>query len=349
MWTNTSETSSTKTTFINTFSDITGKGRRDLQNGRVNKTALALIAAALCLLLFGCQEAVVQTFDVALATPSLAPEPITLKDEESAKYGITVLSPFGGTLQEDGTVLAESGERISVLATQEPTAPPIITPTPVPTAPPETPTPTPSPTPTPTPVPTEAPDETATPKPTAKATAKPTAKPTNTPKPTATPSAESWGGDAPVQTPAITAAPTAAPVPTATPVQTSAQSAPNVSGAYSGEDVLLASRVAYFESGRSEEGYRAVACVILNRVESGKWPNSVHDVVYQKSQFSVVGRSDFLTKTIPDSVIGYVNDVLNKGNRLLPTNVMSFRSGTSDHIWGSRTYYGTFGGNDFYS
>lgn len=121
-----------------------------------------------------------------------------------------------------------------------------------------------------------------------------------------------------------------------------------MSGPYSGEDVLLAARVAYFESGKSEGGYRAVVCVILNRVESSKWPGTVSGVVYQKSQFSVIGRTDFLTKTIPDSVIGYANDVLNNGNRLLPANVMSFRSGTTDHVWGTRTYYGTYGGNDFY-
>ncbi len=111
---------------------------------------------------------------------------------------------------------------------------------------------------------------------------------------------------------------------------------------------MLAARVAYFESGKSEDGYRAVVCVILNRVESGKWPGSVYDVVYQKSQFSVVGRSDFLTKTIPDSVIGYANDVLNNGSRLLDSSVMSFRSATTDKTWGTRTYYGTYGGNDFY-
>ena len=112
---------------------------------------------------------------------------------------------------------------------------------------------------------------------------------------------------------------------------------------------MLAARVAYFESGRSEDGYRAVLCVILNRVESGKWPGSVSGVVYQKSQFSVVGRCDFLTKTVPDSVIGCANDVFNNGNRLLPTDVMSFRSGATDKTWGTRTFYGTFGGNDFYS
>ena len=44
----------------------------------------------------------------------------------------------------------------------------------------------------------------------------------------------------------------------------------------------------------------------------------------------------------------YANDVLNNGNRLLPAHVMSFRSATTEKVWGSRTYYGTFGGNDFY-
>ena len=90
-------------------------------------------------------------------------------------------------------------------------------------------------------------------------------------------------------------------------------------------------------------------CVIVNRVESSKWPSSVYDVVYQKSQFTVIGRSDFLTKTIPDSVITYADDVFNLGNRLLPSNVMSFRSENTDKTWGTRTFYGTYGGNDFYS
>jgi len=133
-------------------------------------------------------------------------------------------------------------------------------------------------------------------------------------------------------------------------VQTSSQELPDVSsGAYSAEDILLAARVAYFEAGRTEEGYRAVLCVIVNRVESSKWPSSVYDVVYQKSQFTVIGRSDFLTKTIPDSVITYADDVFNLGNRLLPSNVMSFRSENTDKTWGTRTFYGTYGGNDFYS
>ena len=310
--------------------------------------------------MLGCQSAAVQIMDVTLATPSPAPMTVII-DEDGAKdnaggkiYGMSILSPYKGELQEDGTILTESGEELTVLDIVDPTPTPVpsmlptLPPTPTPTA---TPTPTPTPTAKPTPTPTVTPDEeatakaTSTPKPTAKPTAtpKPTAKPTSTPKPTPTVAPDStFGVD-----PEPTSTPT--PKPTATPVQTSSQEAPDVSGAYSGEDVLLAARVAYFESGKSEEGYRAVVCVILNRVEASKWPDSVYDVVYQKSQFTVIGRSDFLTKTIPDSVIEYANDVLNNGNRLLPSSVMSFKSASTDKTWGSRTYYGTFGGNDFYS
>ncbi len=310
-----------------------------MQKRRVKKAAFALITAAICLLLFGCQSAAVQTLSVALATPSPMPEVVSLGEngEQSEEvYGITVLSPNDWVIQEDGTIVTQDGQPVSVLATNEPTNTPVLTPTPVPTAPPPTPTPMPTPVPTASPTPTEKTQATATPKITAKPTSTP--KPTATPTPTPTATPGSWGGD--------TSVPTATPTPTATPVST--QSAPSVSGSYSGEDVLLAARVAYFESGRTEEGYLAVLCVVLNRVESSRWPDTVYDVVFQKYQFTVVDRSDFLTKTIPDSVIGYANDVFNNGNRILPAYVMSFRSATTEKIWGTRTFYGTYGGNDFY-
>jgi len=315
-----------------------------LQKRRVKTTIFLILAAALASTLIGCEVAAVQVMEIALATPSPMPQVVEIKEGEPIDqpvYGMSVLSPFKGVLQEDGTILTEAGDRLIVMEMVDPTPTIPITPTPVPTAPPPTPTPTPSPTPTATPTPTEEPEPTVKAA-TKTATPKPTAKPTSTPKPTATVAPDTTF----VITPAPTQEPTAPPA--ATPVQTSSQEPPSVSGAYSGEDVLLAARVAYFESGKSEEGYRAVVCVILNRVEASKWPDSVYDVVFQKSQFSVVGRSDFLTKTIPDSVINYANDVLNGGNRLLPSHVMSFRSATTEKVWGTRTYYATYGGNDFY-
>jgi hypothetical protein len=324
-----------------------------LQKRRGKNAVFGCILLMICLGAFGCAEAAnMEPMTLERATPSPAPEVVSIEDgaeasaEPGREYALTVLSPNEGVVQEDGTIRTQNGDVISLLPTAEqpPTPTFFLTPTPVPTAPPPTPTPTPTPIPSPTPTPTKTPSATTKPKTTTTSTPKPTAKTTATPK-----LADAAAPDTTFEiTPAPTAVPTNTPSATNTPVQTSSQAAPSVNGPYSGEDILLAARVAYFESGRSEDGYRAVLCVILNRVESSKWPNNVNDVVYQKSQFTVVGRSDFLTKTIPDSVIGYANDVFNNGNRLLATNVMSFRSGHDDKTWGTRTFVGTYGGNDFY-
>ena len=60
-------------------------------------------------------------------------------------------------------------------------------------------------------------------------------------------------------------------------------------------DVDLIALVVMAEAeGEPEEGKRLVADVILNRVDSGKFPNSVEGVVYQKGQFEAMwnGRVD---------------------------------------------------------
>lgn len=275
---------------------------------------------ALCVGLFGCGQA--ETLEaavlesnmvvVALATPVPTPHVVQLSAETTAVPTAIPVPP----------------ELWTIAPTAEPTF---------------------------TPVPTEAPTEepTATPKATAKIAATP--KPTKTPRPTAKPTAVPTATPLPTEIPTPTPEPTVPPEPTAAPEPTPeppSQSVSVPSGArFSGEEVLLAARVAYFESNKSsEEGLRAVVCVILNRVESSRWPNTLYDVVYQSGQFTVVGGKSFLSTTIPEHVIAYANDVLNNGNRgKIGTNVVSFKADNGDTEWGERTYVGTFGGNAFYS
>ena len=53
------------------------------------------------------------------------------------------------------------------------------------------------------------------------------------------------------------------------------------------EDILLLAHLAMAESeGESEEGQRLVIDSAINRMKSGKYPNTVSDVVYQKYQYS---------------------------------------------------------------
>lgn len=55
------------------------------------------------------------------------------------------------------------------------------------------------------------------------------------------------------------------------------------------EDIRLIALVTMAEAeGESEQGKRLVISTILNRVDSEHFPNTVHDVIYQPSQFSAM-------------------------------------------------------------
>ncbi|MFW6306238.1 MAG: cell wall hydrolase [Bacillota bacterium] len=59
---------------------------------------------------------------------------------------------------------------------------------------------------------------------------------------------------------------------------------------YSDSDVHLLARVIHGESrGEPYEGQVAVGAVVLNRVKSSHFPNTIRDVIYQAKQFSAVG------------------------------------------------------------
>ena len=51
--------------------------------------------------------------------------------------------------------------------------------------------------------------------------------------------------------------------------------------------------------GESYEGQLAVANVILNRLQSGRWGSTMSDVVYAPMQFTVVNKSNFNTYVSP--------------------------------------------------
>lgn len=64
---------------------------------------------------------------------------------------------------------------------------------------------------------------------------------------------------------------------------------PTASDVYNPNDLYWLSRVIFAESGTQPfEGMIGVGNVVLNRVESIRFPDSVYDVIFQKNQFSVV-------------------------------------------------------------
>ena len=53
-------------------------------------------------------------------------------------------------------------------------------------------------------------------------------------------------------------------------------------------------RLVHSEAGNQDVlGKRLVIAVVLNRVESNKFPNTIHDVIYQPEQFAVVRNGSF--------------------------------------------------------
>lgn len=81
--------------------------------------------------------------------------------------------------------------------------------------------------------------------------------------------------------------------------QRSYQSAPTPTpNSISQEDFDLLTRLVMAEAGNEPyEGQVAVAAVVLNRVESSQFPNSIREVVYQRNQFSSVPKLPYITPT----------------------------------------------------
>ena len=58
----------------------------------------------------------------------------------------------------------------------------------------------------------------------------------------------------------------------------------------------------------------------MNRVKSSEWPNSIHDVLYQKGQYSTTKK--FFTKELPAEVYDMARDIIVNGTPDVPENVI---------------------------
>ena len=72
-------------------------------------------------------------------------------------------------------------------------------------------------------------------------------------------------------------------------ISTSSSSSSNATSSYSDADVALLARLIYGEArGESYVGQVAVGAVVLNRVKSSSFPNTISGVIYQKYAFTAV-------------------------------------------------------------
>lgn len=78
------------------------------------------------------------------------------------------------------------------------------------------------------------------------------------------------------------------------------------------EELLLLQKIVMAEAeGEPYEGKIAVTNVILNRLRSANFPDTIKDVIYQKSQFSPVHNGRLKRVTADEDTIAAVNEALN--------------------------------------
>lgn len=118
------------------------------------------------------------------------------------------------------------------------------------------------------------------------------------------------------------------------------------------EDVILLAKVMQTEAGvNNYEAQKAVGCVILNRRNSDKFPDTISDVIYQKTNDQVqfaVAYNGAIDRCIlqPETVI--VACKLLTEETTLPNNLLYFCADPVDFTTYA-TYYKTIEGTKFYT
>lgn len=88
------------------------------------------------------------------------------------------------------------------------------------------------------------------------------------------------------------------------------------------DDTYLLACIMECESSLDYNGYLAVGTIIMNRVESPKFPDSVYDVVYAPGQFEPVtnGRLESKLETGPNEIARKAAEDIAKGTRYEPVS-----------------------------
>lgn len=111
------------------------------------------------------------------------------------------------------------------------------------------------------------------------------------------------------------------------------------------DDFELMGKTVFAEAKTEEfEGQVAVAEVILNRVESENFPDTVEEVIKQDGAFSSWGNGSVETAPLDDECLEAVQDAVNE--RIFPDSVVYFREG---HFHSFGTPYTVIGHHYFSS
>ena len=92
---------------------------------------------------------------------------------------------------------------------------------------------------------------------------------------------------------------------------------------YTQEDVNLLAEVIYHENWHTDKDHLAAyytGAVVMNRVKSKDWPNSIEEVLYERGQYSTT--KYFFTEELPAEVYEMAERILRDGTDDVPENVV---------------------------
>jgi N-acetylmuramoyl-L-alanine amidase len=117
---------------------------------------------------------------------------------------------------------------------------------------------------------------------------------------------------------------------------------------YNSDDLYWLSRIISCESGnQSLAGKIAVGNVVMNRVASSQFPNTVYKVIFQKNQFTPASTGSIKKSPTEESVIAA--KLVLDGAQALDGVLFFNRAGVSCYASRNRTYVATIGDHAFYA
>ena len=148
------------------------------------------------------------------------------------------------------------------------------------------------------------------------------------------------------------AQPTETPWPTAEPQPTPEPTYTSMIHSYDwdGEDERMLAKIAMAEAeGESVEGKALVILVVLNRVWSDEFPDSIEEVIFQKNQFSPVADGGRYWTTEPNAECAEALALVESGWDE-SQGALYFESAANEQGWHSRSleFLFQYGGHKFY-
>lgn len=117
---------------------------------------------------------------------------------------------------------------------------------------------------------------------------------------------------------------------------------------YASDCVYWLSHIIFAESGNQPlEGKISVGNVILNRVKSSLFPNTIYEVIFQKNQFTPASNGSIYKDVNAESVIAA--KLCLDGAVVLPDALWFNRAGCSSWASRNKSYIATIGAHSFYA